>query len=678
MAPVQAARQFVDPLRAALIRYPTLPLGAVALGVVLWWAADNGGFDGTSWYPGALFLLGLVVVGATVTAAPALAPPRLVVVAVVALVAYAAWSYLSIGWAHQKGDAWDGANRSLLYALVFALFAVWRPRARPATILMLAFALGVAVVGLVELLRAASAEDPRSFFIEGRFASPAGYMNANVALWSAALIPCVAFGARREIHPALRGLLVAAAVLLCGLAVIGQSRGWVFTAPLAVLAFIALTPKRVRTTLTLALVLGATAAVGGTLLDVYQSSGGRGFASAVSSAASAILVAALVAGIVAALVAVADRRAKPSAVTNRRAGWALGATAAVAAVIGLGAFVAANGSPFTALSDAWSEFKTQPSPTGGGSRLTGSLGSNRYDFWRVAWDRFKAAPVTGIGADNFQQSYLAERRSLDEPRYPHSVEVRALSQTGIIGAALLFTAMGAGLWAAVLAIRRRSGLGAVAAAAGTSVFVYWVLHGSVDWFWEFPVLGASAFALLGLAAGLMPRSPKPVRRDPRPVGRRLALPVAGAVATLLVAGSLVIPWMSLLEQHRAVTVWRTDPKAAFDRLDTAGSLNPLSATPQLLAGSIALRLDRNEEAMKYFRQALERDPRDAYAHLELGALLAQAGRRDEALRVLGEGAKLDPRDDIAAGVRRRVRRGQKVDIHRVNRELIARAEARAR
>ena len=52
-----------------------------------------------------------------------------------------------------------------------------------------------------------------------------------------------------------------ALVLLCGLAVLGQSRGWLFTAPVAGVAFVALVPQRVRTSLTLALVLAATGAV---------------------------------------------------------------------------------------------------------------------------------------------------------------------------------------------------------------------------------------------------------------------------------------------------------------------------------------------------------------------------------------------------------------------------------
>jgi tetratricopeptide (TPR) repeat protein len=122
-----------------------------------------------------------------------------------------------------------------------------------------------------------------------------------------------------------------------------------------------------------------------------------------------------------------------------------------------------------------------------------------------------------------------------------------------------------------------------------------------------------------------------------------------------------------------VSTWRGDPAAAFRSLDTAASLNPLSATPKLLAGSIALRLGRSEDSMRYFREAIERDPGDSYAHLELGALLAQSGRRPEAIATLAEARRLDPRDDLTAGVLRRVRKGKPVDITRVNRQLAERS-----
>jgi O-antigen ligase len=680
VADVPPARQLGVPLRAALVRYPALPLAAVTIVTLVWLSASNGGFDGTTWYPGALIVLALVVIAAVTL--PAARVPKPVAIAVVALIAYAAWSYLSIGWSAQKGDAWDGANRSLLYALVFALFALWRPRARPAAALLIVYSLGVAAVGLVELLRAASASDPSGLFSGGRFASPAGYMNANVALWFTAFWPCVALGSRRELRPWLRGLLVAAAVLLCGLAVLGQSRGWLFTAPVAVIAFVALVPGRARAVLTLGLVLAATGAVTGVLLDVYRADGTPGFESAVSSAVRALVVAALLAGAVAAMLATADRRARPSRRREQAAGRALAVAAGVAVVIGLVVFVAAKGSPFTVVSNGWHDFKTKPSPYGGASRFSGSLGTNRYDFWRVASNQFADSPLTGDGADNFQEAYLAARRSDEAPRYPHSLELRTLGQTGLVGTALLGVGIGAALWAAVLAIRRRRGLGSVAAAAGAASFAYWLIHGSIDWFWEFPALGGAAFALLGLAAGLLPRPaglPPEARvtrrgRAASATARRLragrAVAIGLALAALL---SFAAPWLSEVEQNTAVGSWRTDAGDAFDTLDSAASLNPLSATPKLLAGSIALRLGRRADSERYFREAIARDPGDAYAHLELGALLAGRGSRAEAVATLERAARLDPRDDLTAGVLRRVRSGKKVDIAAVNRQLAARS-----
>jgi hypothetical protein len=429
-------------------------------------------------------------------------------------------------------------------------------------------------------------------------------------------------------------------------------------------------PKRVRTVLTLGLILGITGAVTGTLLDVYRAAGEPGFATAVSDAVRALIFAAVAGGALGAVVATLEQRApRPSRRRERQSGRALAVVAAVAVIAGLAVFVSVKGSPFTVVSNAWHDFKTKPSPYGGASRFTGSLGTNRYDFWRVAWDRFKASPLEGDGSDNFQQAYLAVRRSGEAPRYPHSVELRALGETGLVGTGLLAVGVGAALWAALLAMRRRRGLGAAAAAAGAASFVYWLAHGTIDWFWEFPALGAPAFALLGLAAGLLPR---PARIASAPVslrGPRALLLVPVALAVL----SLGTPWLSQLDQKKAVTSWRTDAAAAFRSLDTAASLNPLSATPKLLAGSIALRLGRKADSMRFFREAIEREPGDSYAHLELGALLAEAGRRPEAVATLDEAHRLDPRDDLTALVRNRVRRGKPVDIARVNRQLAARS-----
>ena len=88
---------------------------------------------------------------------------------------------------------------------------------------------------------------------------------------------------------------------------------------------------------------------------------------------------------------------------------------------GCGAFVVREGNPVSWVDERWEEFKGGAQPNASaGARFTQTLGSNRYDFWRVAWDGFERRPFTGIGADNFRHDYLRRRTSDEEPYYPHS------------------------------------------------------------------------------------------------------------------------------------------------------------------------------------------------------------------------------------------------------------------
>jgi tetratricopeptide (TPR) repeat protein len=656
----------LEALAAAVAGYPAVLLVGLGMVTILVIAPQDGGYYPGEWYPAALFALGLLAVG--LIALPRVRrAARPVRIACGALAGYALWSYLSIAWAHQKGDAWDGANRTALYAIVFALFALWPVRPRAAAAVVGVFSLVVAGIGLVELLGAAGAADPASYFIDGRFAQPAGYANANAALWSSAFWPCVVLGSRRGAPPLARGVLVAAAVLLGGLALLGQSRGWLFALPVVALVFVLITPRRVRTSLTLLLAAVGVAVTIPAVLDVYDKSG-PALARAMDSAAQTIVIAAVVTGLAAGLAALLDRRHRISRAGGRRLGNALLAAACAVALAGTVVYVAERGSPFTDIAHAWNQFKTKKTPHGGGSRLD-RLGSNRYDFWRVAWQRFEHAPFAGIGADNYQADYLRYGKSREQPRYPHSLELRTLSQTGIVGALLLVATLVAAFVAAARSRRARSEWGAAAAAAGVAAFVYWLVHGSVDWLWEFPALGAAAFALLGLAAGLAPRRPGPPRSSGRPLAAGAPLAAAAAVAGVALAMSFGAPWFADRYVEQAARIWPALPARAFDKLDGASALNPLSPRPKAVAGSIALRLGRPATAERYFREALDRDSRDAYSYLELGAIAVDAGRRAEGLRLLARAVALEPRDDVAASTYRRARRGRRIDIAAMNETL---------
>jgi hypothetical protein len=405
---VPPARSRLEALLGALAEGPAVLLAGLGLATILAITPADGGYRPGSLYAAALFVLGLAVV-ALLALPRARRAARPVRIACAALAGYAAWSYLSIAWAGQKGDAWDGANRTALYALIFALFALWPLRGRVAALLAGAYALVVAFIGLVTLIGAMSVGDPSGYFIDGRFAEPIRYANADAALWSSAFFPCIVLGSRRAAAPALRALLVAAAVLLGGLALMGQSRGWLFALPVVAIAFVAVTPRRVRTSLTLLLAAAGVALTIPAVVDVYDETG-QALVRSIDSAGHAILLAAVAAGAVAFLTGLPDRRIGVPREAGRRLAAGLAAVALLTACAGTAVYVAERGSPFSDIAHAWNQFKTKKTPYGGGTRL-GRLGSNRYDFWRVAWEEFGDAPVAGIGADNYQEAYLRRGKS---------------------------------------------------------------------------------------------------------------------------------------------------------------------------------------------------------------------------------------------------------------------------
>ncbi|MFL5868919.1 MAG: hypothetical protein ACJ766_17585, partial [Thermoleophilaceae bacterium] len=193
-------------LDGLLTESPSLPVLVPGIGIFIWFAGDEGGFNPTTFLLGGLVFVGLLAVAIGALRPPR--PPRSILIAAGLLAAFAAWSYLSIAWAGDKGTAWDGANRTVLYALVFALFALWPLRGDGAALLVAAYGLGVAGVGLVELLRAEHAHEAIQFLYVGRLSEPTGYVNANVALWFMAFWPCAILAGRREVHPILRGVLL--------------------------------------------------------------------------------------------------------------------------------------------------------------------------------------------------------------------------------------------------------------------------------------------------------------------------------------------------------------------------------------------------------------------------------------------------------------------------------------
>src|SRR5215210_2309652 len=202
---------------------PAVIPGALTVVVVLVLGAFGGGYAPTAWYPAGLFLLGLLAVCLLGLELPS--PPRRVQLAIALIGAYAAWSYLSISWAERPALAWEGANRSALYALVLALLALWPLEAWAGRALIALFGLGVGGIALVQLLEAASAAQPLQYFTDARLAAPLGYVNANVAFWTMGMVACLFAASSRELAAAVRALALGSAGVCGGIALMGQSRG---------------------------------------------------------------------------------------------------------------------------------------------------------------------------------------------------------------------------------------------------------------------------------------------------------------------------------------------------------------------------------------------------------------------------------------------------------------------
>ncbi len=668
-------------LRGAPATVPAL--AAIALCVV--WATDQAGYPLTHWAPGGIALLALLVIAVIAVRRPLAGASGAVRLSLAMLAAYTAFSYLTILWAGAPGEALEGSDRTLLYLIVFALFVSWRQRGASAALVLGAWTLSLAGLGLfviLHLLAAGSGALP-GLLPEGRLLYPTGYPNANAAEWLMAAWPALLLARERRLPWALRGLLAGSAVLLAEVALLSQSRGSLYATPVMVVLVLALLPGRTRTFATLIPVVAGVAAAAPAVLKVgNHTRHGVVVESNLHAACVATLLAALVVAlVVAAASAVESRRTLP----QERARAVHRATAAVglaALLIVLAGGLAAAGNPVHRVEKAWHSFKGGYGE-GGSDRLVSGLGSSRYDFFRVALDEFDAHPVGGIGVDNFQQQYLRKGRSNETPRYPHSVELRTLAETGVVGALLALAGLGAALLAAWRAVRGPDPLGRAVAAAALAGFGYWVVHGSFDWFWEFAGLGAPAFALLGLVCSLDPgRNERPAgAREPSrvpwrvPGGRRLRA-VAGVCAAALVLGAAVAfagPWLSQLQIQSAARRWPTDSAGAFSRLRQAATLDPFSDQAYLVAGSIALRLGELPQADAQFAKALGRVPDDAYATLERGAIASTEGRQSEARTLLKRAAELNPRDPLAQEALELVIHGRRVSVQSLNRLILERA-----
>jgi len=218
------------------------------------------------------------------------------------------------------------------------------------------------------------------------------------------------------------------------------------------------------------------------------------------------------------------------------------------------------------------------------------------------------------------------------------------------------------------------------AGAAIAIFAYWLLHASVDWFWEFPGLTAPAFAMVGLAGAVArPVSASRLSTGPLsgPVSRlpRVVRIAAVAGMGLALALSLTLPWLAEREVERAARDWPVSPTAAFDRLERAQWLNPLSPKPHLVGATIAVRVEDQAKAVRELEVVLGLEPRTPFALAELAALASERGDSATAERLLSRASEHAPRDEVVTDALERVRSGRLIDVRKLNADYLERARS---
>ncbi|HEU0303851.1 MAG TPA: O-antigen ligase family protein, partial [Gaiellaceae bacterium] len=350
---------------------------------------------------------------------------------------------------------------------------------------------------------------------------------------------------------------------------------------------------------------------------------GAAFDAAVRHAGTVTLVLAATGALAGLVYAVADRRVRVTEPVRIWTGRIVLGLACTALVAGFAGFVVAVDHPIRATQDRWADFKNVNSDASASSHF-GALGSNRYDFWTVAWEEFERHPLAGVGAYGWGNAYLVHGSSLETPHRAHSIELDALSETGVPGFLLVVGAGGAVLFA--LGRRARASLlatGALGAAA------YFAVHTGGDWVWTIPAVGVPAFVLAGIALS--------EDRDSVLAGR-VAIPL-GAAAVLVAAFAFSPPWLSSRFVERAYDA--PSASRALDDLRWARRLDPLAVEP--LLAETTLVDDAGD--VRLLRRAVAKEPRSPELRFLLGLALLDVGRNADARRELRIALSYSPRDE---------------------------------
>jgi tetratricopeptide (TPR) repeat protein len=298
--------------------------------------------------------------------------------------------------------------------------------------------------------------------------------------------------------------------------------------------------------------------------------------------------------------------------------------------------------------DAFTHVGDTPAASGSSTRLASGSG-NRYDYWRIAVHAWRDRPLLGVGAGNYDEVYFRERATTEDVRQPHSIELQALSELGLAGAALLALVLA---WGArgLAAAARRSPAARFQAVAAVGCATAWLAHTSVDWLHLLPGLTGMA-----LAAGVVlvrVRDPLPAAAAVRPATRQgLALAVAVSIALAAAGLGLSRQWLAERFERQAQSALAARPADALRLADRSLRLDREAVGAYYVKSAAFARFGEARAARAALEEAARREPGDFVTWALLGDLAMRTGDRAQARRDYGRALELNPRDP---GLRRQL------------------------
>jgi tetratricopeptide (TPR) repeat protein len=659
-----------------LTAQPLLTTGLAAIICAVAFAADGGLQLGRT----TPVEIGLILGGGlTVGGALLLAPRRERLWggwSLLALLALAVLTALSLSWAANPADAWLEANRTFAYLAVFAA-AVALAHAVPGRwgALLGAITLSAVVISAYAVATkiAPGALNPDETF--ARLREPFGYWNS-VGLMAACGVPGVLWlGTRRTGHQTLNALAYPALGLLLLTILLSYSRGALLAATVgAGFWLVAVRPLRLRAAAVLLCgVTAAAAAVAwafeqGALsddrvpLNLREQAGLQ-----LALLVIVLLVVLTIAGLAVGFVAVAR---PPSLRTRDRITVALLVVLALVPVGIVTALAVSDKGLSGSVQRGWEQL-TDPSaalPINDPSRLT-AAGSVRARYWDEALQIFRDNPAIGVGAGGYATVRKRYRTADGAVRHAHGYVVQTLADLGLTGIWVSLALLAAWLASAAAAtgLTRRTRtrdytperVGLLTLAAVVLVFG---VHSLIDWTWFVPANAVVALLAAGWIAGRGPLGAAEPRRAHGRFGERLRAGFAqrtravGAAAVVLVA--LLAAWTAwqplradTLAQASLATLESGDVAGARKQAQAAHDRDPLALEPLFKLAQIEEQAGhRQSQARAALEQAVQLQPANPEPWIALASFELRAGRPQAAVTASRRAVYLDPRSSRPLGV----------------------------